>query len=71
MCEINGFPLNKLELFQGHLFIYEAGADEVLRNLCSVFFKKIKHLISKLENSEALEVGIKQLFYIKQCKSNL
>lgn len=34
-------------------------------------FLKIKHLINKLENSEALEVEIKQLFYIKQRKSNL
>ena len=37
LCEINGFPLNKLELFQGRLFIYGAGADEVLRNLYSFF----------------------------------
>ena len=27
--------------------------------------------VNKLENSGALEVGIKQLLYIKQCKSNL
>jgi len=51
-------------LFQGHLFIGEADVDEVLHYLGCIFL--IKHLISRHEHSQALEMGLKQLFGIKQ-----
>lgn len=61
---INSFLFNILELFQGRLFIREADVDEVLHNLGCIFL--IKHLISRHEHSQTLEMTLKQLFDIKQ-----
>lgn len=61
---INDVLFNILELFQGHLFIGEADVDEVLHNLGCILF--IKHLISRHEHSQTLEMALKQLFDIKQ-----